>query len=101
MPGLLALLLVALTAAALAAVGTWVVALRRRGRIAARDGLASAALVVLTGLTAAAGLAALQPGTPDAPERRPAPAVAVVDAPDFAPGGAPADVQLPTLALED
>jgi len=105
MPGLLALLLVALCAAAFTAIGAWVVALRRRGGIGARDGLASAALVVLTGLTATAGLAALQPAVPDAPELGPAPVVAVVDAPGVAPAIAPViapvDAQLPTLALEE
>jgi len=96
MPGLPTLLLVALAAAALTAIASAVVVLRRAGRLRMRHGLASGALALVTGFAAVAGVAALQPVAPRAPAVQPAPAVAVVDAPD-----AVVDVQLATLALEE
>ena len=55
MPGLLPLLIVALAAAAIAAVLSGVVVLRRERRLDARHGLASAALLVATGAATAVG----------------------------------------------
>lgn len=91
MPALLTLLIVALAASGAAALVMAVVLLHRQGRLDARRGLASAALTVLMGAAAVAGVTALQPTTPAPAE--PGTAVTVVET--------VVDVQLPTLALDE
>ncbi|MFT4029753.1 MAG: hypothetical protein QM675_07750 [Protaetiibacter sp.] len=92
MSGLLTLLILALAAAALTAIASGIVVLRRAGRLALRGGLAGAGLAVVAAATAVLGIAAVQPA--------PAPARESVAAIDTAVG-APVDVQLPTLALDE